>query len=187
MDSANQSDATPKPQQVVFRGKKRKFYRQRTTTAEEEAGRESLSKKTTTDAEEPDPKDNGHPKRASEASEDKATSIGNDDEDDEDGELSVAEFLRRRNIRKKGLRGVGFGVEDARGGSLNNNSDDELSLMIREEEQKALAIGDMTKRFTAQTGLTGELVNKHIIRIGQTTLGLVKPAACCLYYTEPVI
>lgn len=76
--------------------------------------------------------------------------------------FSVADIIRRRNARKSRIKGVGFGADDAQSSAAN--ADDELSLMIREEEQKAidLASGGVNKRFTAQTGLTGELVNRHM-------------------------
>lgn len=129
---------------VVFRGKKRKFFRQRPA---EEA--------TTTEAAEPEDKTERENPTSNEAP-----------NGDEEG-LSVAEIIRQRNARKHRLKGVGFGADDA--SATAANADDELSLMIREEEQKAIDLsnGGVNRRFTAQTGVSSELVNKHIIRNSQ--------------------
>jgi hypothetical protein len=146
MDPPAQFDATPEPP-VVFRGKKRKLYRQRATedanTQEQSTNQESAA----TDGPEAPRAESSKPQTPAE------------NEDD----LSVAEIIRRRNARKSRLRGVGFGVDGATQGD-GSNLEDELSLMIREEEQKALdaPVGGMTNRFTAQTGMAGELVNKHM-------------------------
>ncbi|KAI0136428.1 hypothetical protein BJ170DRAFT_677304 [Xylariales sp. AK1849] len=128
---------------VVFRGKKRKLYRQR--PAEEEN-----TSKADIAPELPGQQDNIPSKEQAPPQ-------------SEDG-MSVAEIIRQRNARKSRLRGVGFGTDDALAGTFN--ADDELSLMIREESQKALDLstGGVSKRFTAQTGLTGELVNKHMTK-----------------------
>jgi hypothetical protein len=124
---------------VVFRGKKRKFFRQRPA---EEA--------TTTEAAEPEEKTERENPTSNEAP-----------NGDEEG-LSVAEIIRQRNARKHRLKGVGFGADDA--SATAANADDELSLMIREEEQKAIDLsnGGVNRRFTAQTGVSSELVNKHM-------------------------
>lgn len=123
---------------VVFRGKKRKFFRQK--PAEEAPVTEANEPAAATETE-------GTPKV--EAS-----------EPDEEG-LSVAEIIRRRNARKHRLKGVGFGADEA---SAAAQADDELSIMIREEEQKAMELsnGGVNTRFTAQTGLSSDLVNKHM-------------------------
>ncbi|KAH8675508.1 hepatocellular carcinoma-associated antigen 59-domain-containing protein [Xylariales sp. PMI_506] len=135
------ADAPPAP--VVFRGKKRKFFRQRATDAD--------NSETKTDLAVAPSDEQGD-----------ATAAVPSSADDEEG-LSVAEILRRRNTRKLRLRGVGFGAEDAYGNATS--ADDELTLMIREEEQKALELssGGMSGRFAAQTGLATELVNKHMM------------------------
>jgi hypothetical protein len=136
MDSASPSE-TP----VVFRGKKRKFFRQR--PADETA---AIRLETS-------------PVPAQKPEEDTAK-----DEILDNGEESpsVAEIVRQRNARKNRLKGVGFGVNDPQGSAAD--VEDELSLMIREEEQKAMDLsnGGVSKRFTAQTGLSSDLVNKHM-------------------------
>ncbi|KAI0842226.1 hypothetical protein F5Y06DRAFT_259311 [Hypoxylon sp. FL0890] len=150
MDSAT-SEATPEPQ-VIFRGKKRKTYRQRSERADDEE-----SKPVETPL--PEPAEN-----ALEAT----TRAQNEDTVEEEKGLSVAEVLRLRNARKARLGGVKFGA-----GSNNVFSDatasvtgevlDDLSLMIREEENKALDIAaGVKKRFAPQTGMAAELVNKHM-------------------------
>ena len=47
---------------------------------------------------------------------------------------------------------------------MAEGGDDELSQMIREEEKKAMeqSVTAANKRFAPQTGLSGEIVNKHM-------------------------
>lgn len=152
------AELAPEPP-VLFRGKKRKGqYRQRAIddgvqTAPTEAGHSA-------DADRVDiaPAASDVERLAESAQpEEQATA--------EDEGVSVAELLRRRNARKSRLRGVGFAPKDAQGNDAPTSFEDDLSLMIREEEQKAtvdLSTGGMSKRFSAQTGHVGELVNKHM-------------------------
>ncbi|KAI1873187.1 uncharacterized protein JN550_003440 [Neoarthrinium moseri] len=155
MDPADQPNATPEPP-VVFRGKKRKTFRQR---ASEDEGANHAG----------GAPDSGDQDNAGSSREPEATASD---------QFSVAEIIRQRNARKARLRGVGFGADDAQGAA---NGDDELSLMIREEEQKAQQldqpVGGMTKRFAAQTGLSSELVNKHMMEYIETELAKRKSAA----------
>jgi hypothetical protein len=139
--------------QVVFRpGKKRKMYRQR---AEELETTLSNSNGETPDAGLATP--NSAP----------ATPAGPDDEDEG---LSVAEVIRRRNARKHRHGGVGFragplGLGDDRATSEENNTDQRLVLHGNADAQQgaeAAVIGGISKRFAPQTGLVGELVNKHM-------------------------
>jgi hypothetical protein len=142
-------DAAIDPQPVVFRGKKRKFYRQRAEAdntvphGDAQAGADSLS--------------------SSRAPKKTGTSTDNTTEADEAG-LSVAEILRQRNARKSRIRGgVGFGSADDANGITE---DEHLSMMIREEQDKAgmdaVTPAGMSKRFAAQTGMAAELVNRHM-------------------------
>ncbi|KAI0101619.1 hypothetical protein GGR51DRAFT_324540 [Nemania sp. FL0031] len=152
MDSTSPDAETPRP--IVFRGKKRKTYRQR-PGAEDEASAalidpvpDTPNATTTTQASTPDP-----------------VSASTDREQDE--ALSISEALRLRNARKSRLRGVTFGVDNStQAGRVEGGGegDDELSLMIREEEKKAVeqSITAANKRFAPQTGLSGEIVNKHM-------------------------
>jgi hypothetical protein len=135
--------------QVVFRpGKKRKIYRQR-------AGDEA----------EVSPHD--APAAASEQRSTLPATILSADGESQDRSnetgLSVAEALRLRNARKGRLGGVNF-----RAGPTARNDEAETSQV----EQRLVpadggdtaedAIGGMVKQFAPQTGLVGELVNKHM-------------------------
>ncbi|KAI2473521.1 hepatocellular carcinoma-associated antigen 59-domain-containing protein [Annulohypoxylon bovei var. microspora] len=150
MDSAA-LEATPEPQ-VVFRGKKRKTYRQRA---------EPASDNNNINDEESKPAEAPRPDRTQTASPSQA-----DDATEEENGLSVAEVLRLRNARKARLGGVKFGGSNHVSAEANAPAAeflDDLSLMIREEESKAndVAAG-VQKRFAPQTGLSTEIVNKHM-------------------------
>ncbi|KAI3329390.1 P-loop containing nucleoside triphosphate hydrolase protein [Xylariaceae sp. AK1471] len=148
MDST--SPVADAQQPVVFRGKKRKTYRQR-TSAEDEASIGTIDpvldapNATHTQALTPDP-------------------IATSTNEHRDEVLPVSEALRLRNARKSRLRGVAFGVDNNMKTGGVEEGDDELSLMIREEEKKAIeqSIMAANKRFAPQTGLSGEIVNKHM-------------------------
>ncbi|KAI2629603.1 hypothetical protein GGR54DRAFT_585731 [Hypoxylon sp. NC1633] len=157
------SEATPEPP-VVFRGKKRKTYRQRA----EATGNDEVSKSVSTpQTEQPTTTSDSPPKPDGTAS----TPIQSEDavEEEEKG-LSVAEILRRRNVRKSRLGGVKFGAGnnhspgDATAATADRgNTLDDLTLMIREEENKAMDIAaGVKKRFAVQTGLATEVINKHM-------------------------
>ncbi|KAI1488509.1 hypothetical protein F5X96DRAFT_645247 [Biscogniauxia mediterranea] len=146
---------------IVFRGKKRKCYRQRGDTNNE------TSRPHSEEAQAQTPEDPKSPAPVPESASTSAPTItaAIEENEDEDG-LSVAEVLRRRNARKSKLGGVTFGGNDAnsRGDATNDDYDDELSRMIREEENRVLDISNVgvNKRFAPQTGLAVELVNKHM-------------------------
>ncbi|KAI0143628.1 hypothetical protein GGR57DRAFT_344394 [Xylariaceae sp. FL1272] len=130
------------PQPIVFRGKKRKSYRQRQD--KDTPSVDAID--TIPDAPTPDNDKTSQPEDESSA--------------------SIASALRLRFARKSKLRGVTFGVDrpnhlDAEEGS---NDLDELSQMIAEEEQKAMeqSVVAANKRFAPQTGLSGDIVNKHM-------------------------
>ncbi|KAI0514840.1 P-loop containing nucleoside triphosphate hydrolase protein [Xylaria bambusicola] len=140
------------PQPVLFRGKKRKTYRQRHGTEDEDGATANpidpvidAVNASTTRASTPDP-----------------ITASTDKERDE--ALSIREALRLRNARKSRLRGVAFGVEDNAQPGGPASGDDELNQMIREEEKKAMdqTIVAANKRFAPQTGLSGEIINKHM-------------------------
>ncbi|KAI1659890.1 hepatocellular carcinoma-associated antigen 59-domain-containing protein [Daldinia decipiens] len=161
MDSAA-SESTPVPQ-VIFRGKKRKTYRQRAEPADDDDER---SRCADTPRPEGTPTASDTPGKA-----EVATPIQSEGAEDEEKGLSVAEVLRLRNARKARLGGVKFGAgsnygsNDAAAAVANGFGDglDDLSLMIREEENKALDIAaGVKKRFAPQTGMAAELVNKHM-------------------------
>ncbi|ETS86177.1 hypothetical protein PFICI_00005 [Pestalotiopsis fici W106-1] len=139
---------------VVFRGKKRKLFRQK-----------PVEDAPTTQTNEP-------------AVQTEQESLPTDEtpKTDEEG-LSVAEIIRQRNARKHRLKGVGFGADDT--SAAVANADDELSLMIREEEQKAMDLsnGGVNRRFTAQTGLSSDLVNKHMMEFIESEITKRKSTA----------
>ncbi|KAL2159149.1 hypothetical protein VTH06DRAFT_2581 [Thermothelomyces fergusii] len=150
MATVAETDAVP---QVVFRhGKKGKTYRQR---AEGSSG-------ATDSGETPDQAEHGAASAAS------ATTTIERDEDE--AGLSVAEVLRRRNARKHKHGGVGFRAgpsgpgNDAAAASEENA---ERGLVPHggadaEQGSEAAIAGGIAKRFAPQTGLVGELVNRHI-------------------------
>ncbi|RYC54836.1 hypothetical protein CHU98_g11374 [Xylaria longipes] len=133
---------------IVFRGKKRKTYRQRPGTEAEDGAT--------------DPVPDAPNATSTQASAPGLVATSIDKEDDE--ALSISEALRLRNARKSRLRGVTFGVDNGAQTVGAEGGDDELSLMIREEEKKAIeqSVTAANKRFAPQTGLSGEIVNKHM-------------------------
>ncbi|KAI1083089.1 hypothetical protein F5B20DRAFT_445464 [Whalleya microplaca] len=138
-------EVTAEPQ-VVFRGKKRKTYRRRA----EDEGLQA---------------DQAHEGSVPEAPATPDAARAQSPDEHEDG-LSVAEVLRRRNARKSRLGGVRFGGDsNSRGDAAADGEVDDLSLMIREEENRALDMSTIgvNKRFAPQTGLSGELVNRHMM------------------------
>ncbi|OTA95857.1 hypothetical protein M434DRAFT_68516 [Hypoxylon sp. CO27-5] len=142
------SETTPEPQ-VIFRGKKRKTYRQRTERADDEDS---------------NPVETPKPESTANTSESTTTPAQSEDTAKEEKGLSVAEVLRLRNARKARLGGVKFGAGNNNApGDAAGEALDDLSLMIREEENKALDIAaGVQKRFAPQTGMAAELVNKHM-------------------------
>ncbi|KAI1096077.1 P-loop containing nucleoside triphosphate hydrolase protein [Rostrohypoxylon terebratum] len=162
MDSAT-LEATPEATsetqvqpQVVFRGKKRKTYRQRAEpTSEDITIANEASTPTTVEAQQ---SAIASPKNQAEAT---------TTEEEKESGLSVSEVLRLRNARKARLGGVKFGGHAPNSSdapkSDNGEAFDDLSLMIREEEAKVTDIAaGVQKRFAPQTGLSTELVNKHM-------------------------
>ncbi|KAI1382327.1 hepatocellular carcinoma-associated antigen 59-domain-containing protein [Hypoxylon crocopeplum] len=154
------SEVTPELP-VVFRGKKRKAktYRQRS----EPAGDDEVLKSAEAPQTELVAAVSDAPLKANAAPTQSGDSV------DEEKGLSVAEVLRLRNARKSRLGGVKFGAGSNHGPSEAATATeggeflDDLSLMIREEEIKALDIASgVRKRFAVQTGQATELVNKHM-------------------------
>lgn len=97
-----------------------------------------------------------------------ATAPKRDENDKEEGSgLSVAEVLRLRNAKKHRLGGVAFRAGDEAGVATTvQNSEQAMVLHDGGEvqQQEAAILGGVAKRFAPQTGMVGELVNKHIIR-----------------------
>jgi hypothetical protein len=135
--------------QVVFRpGKKRKIYRQRPT----ELDSATSNHETTNEAGSAEP----------------SRPTATDEHDEDDQNLSVAEVLRLRNARKHKHGGVGFstgqsGLGDD--GTARENAERSVVLHGNADTQQgaeAAVIGGISKRFAPQTGMVGELVNKHM-------------------------
>jgi len=142
-----ETDSIPK---VVFRpGKKRKAYRQRAQDGDISDVATVADKDGIT-----------APIPAAVATGNTTPSPPEADENEEG--LSVAEVLRLRNARKHKLGGVGF-----RAGLGSHADDAENALVVRDGTDSATPedstiIGGVEKRFAPQTGMVGELVNKHM-------------------------
>ncbi|KAK1757622.1 hepatocellular carcinoma-associated antigen 59-domain-containing protein [Echria macrotheca] len=92
------------------------------------------------------------------------TSPGNDDADEESG-LSVAQALQRaRNARKHRFGGVTFRAGPSHAGDDDHATEEnpEQRLVVRDGADSMVPVGGITTRFAPQTGLVGELVNKHM-------------------------
>jgi hypothetical protein len=85
--------------------------------------------------------------------------------------LSVAEALRLRNARRSKLNGVGYKSNQGPLSAASDdqgNGEDDRSLVVRnatdegQPPQAEAAPVAVAKRFSAQTGYSGELVNKHM-------------------------
>jgi hypothetical protein len=153
MESADAALVAP----VVFRGKKRKAFRQRPTDGDEPESASTPAPSTTADA---IPTQNADAPRDLEAPATTTSAAGEEEDEDQAAGLSVADIIRQRNARKFRLRGgVGFGADDGA-----RPQDDDIAQLIREGEERALELstGGMTNRFTVQTGFSTELVNKHM-------------------------
>ena len=143
-----ETEAAP---QVVFRpGKKRKIYRQR--------------------AEEPESTlSNGeNPTEASSATPTSAFATPTGPDEDAAGP-TVAEALRLRNLRKHKHGGVGFrtGPSGLGGDRAGGEENSEMGMVLHGNADAQLGaetavIGGISKRFAPQTGMVGELVNRHM-------------------------
>ena len=138
------SETDPAPQ-VVFRpGKKRKAYRQRPEESESTIRNGEIA----TEAG-PVASSNAH---------DTPTEL----DENEEG-FSVAEVLRLRSSRKHKHGGVGF---RAGGGAASDENTEQGLVLYGNADAQAGAesaiIGGISKRFAPQTGMAGELVNRHM-------------------------
>ncbi|CAP64975.1 uncharacterized protein PODANS_1_13650 [Podospora anserina S mat+] len=158
-------EATSEPQVVFKAGKKRKAYRQR---VEEPKSANADSQHAIEPTPENPPAVSGNGAQTTAA------------EQDEEKGLSVAEVLRLRNSRKHKFGGVGF---RARPGQSTHGDDDggvpeEQSLVLHgSAETEAEPFGGITQRFAPQTGLAGDLVNKHMEEYVETALARRKRQA----------
>ncbi|AEO65731.1 uncharacterized protein THITE_2113051 [Thermothielavioides terrestris NRRL 8126] len=140
-------EATPP---VLFRsGKKRKMYRLR--------------------ADQPIDESNGGAATETGPAASSTTHAASANYDENDEGLSVAEVLRLRNARKHRSGGVGFRAGPSSHGDepATGEQDSEQSVVLHgsadaQQGAEAALIGGISKRFAPQTGLVGELVNKHM-------------------------
>jgi hypothetical protein len=136
---ASPNTEAAEPQVVSFRpGKKRKIYRQRAEETESEA-----------------------PVDAPLSGSDQISAFIKEVRDDvEDQQTSVSEVLRLRNARKGRLGGVAFRAgSTTRADEAATNT--EQGLVLHESAENQI-VGGIRNRFAPQTGLVGELVNKHM-------------------------
>ncbi|KAL1901967.1 hypothetical protein Sste5346_001673 [Sporothrix stenoceras] len=175
MDPSNSEEPEALPTVVFGRSsKKRKAYRQRgadsattnetiataqspekTDTAQETATPTESRPQSTDDDEKTIPEKDGETRDGQ--SDDSAA----EDEDDAAG-ISVAELIRRRKTRKPKIGGVGFRDEDTEPSSstaLSRYADMAVDDMDLDFASDPMAMG---VQFVPQTGMIGELVNKHM-------------------------
>ncbi|KAJ4295736.1 hypothetical protein N0V88_004438 [Collariella sp. IMI 366227] len=133
-------------------GKKRKAYRQRPEDPETSAR----------DSEMP------QPDHLASSITPAASSAQEQHQQEEEG-LSVSEVIRIRNARKHKHGGVGFRAGPVEWGASEEQQQQntEQSLVLHGSADAMLAadsavVGGISKRFAPQTGLVGEVVNKHI-------------------------
>lgn len=161
METTDAAAEAPAQPQVVFRGKKRKAYRQRPEAIDVTSG-ETLGSAT------PDVLSAATFSTTTATPSPALTDAKDTDSAADETELLVAEILRRRNARRARLGGVTFGAAEglaSRGGDAAADAmgNDELSLMIREEEHKMQdATAAAHQRFVHQTGLSQEVTDKHM-------------------------
>lgn len=91
-----------------------------------------------------------------------------DGDENEEGR-SVAEVLRLRNARKHRTGGVGFraGLSSLGDDAATGEQSAEQGLVLHgsadaQQAADSAIIGGISKRFAPQTGLVGELVNRHM-------------------------
>lgn len=140
-----ETDVAP---QVVFRpGKKRKAYRQRQEEPESTISNGELATEAATTT-----SSSAHDTPA--------------EQDDNEAGLSVAEVLRLRNLRKHKHGGVGFRAgQSPFGDGREDNTEQGLVLHGSADAQLAAentVIGGISRRFAPQTGMAGELINRHM-------------------------
>ncbi|KAK4178838.1 hepatocellular carcinoma-associated antigen 59-domain-containing protein [Triangularia setosa] len=160
------SEATPEPQVVFKAGKKRKVYRQRIEEPES-ATTDSQNATEPTPATALEVAGSGAQTTAAE-------------EDEEKG-LPMAEVLRLRNSRKNKFGGVGFRArpgQSLHGGDDSSTATEEQNLVLHgSAETEPEVFGGITQRFAPQTGMVGDLVNKHMEEYVESALAKRKRQA----------
>ncbi|KAK3937121.1 hepatocellular carcinoma-associated antigen 59-domain-containing protein [Diplogelasinospora grovesii] len=136
----------PAPQVLFRAGKKRKMHlRQRGDDETTEHATANLT---------PTP---GQP--------DSSSTIDNTTESHSDeSRHSVAEVLRLRNARKSRLGGVAFrpGGSSSQDNPSTDHNTEQSMVLHTINPRETMAMGGITKRFAPQTGLVGDVVNKHM-------------------------
>ncbi|KAL8370306.1 hypothetical protein RB595_000609 [Gaeumannomyces hyphopodioides] len=181
--SSNPAEAAEAP--ILFRrGKKRKTYRQRAGGDDDDNDDTSAAQKPTAGDDDTSAKPapaaavdtiGGEPEaRNGDGGADNDAEEG--EEEEEEKGLSVAEVLRLRNARRTKLRGVELRADvgppkddDAAAAEADAAENDEMALVavggmalpVPSVSTDKIA-GGVGKRFSAQTGLVGELVNRHM-------------------------
>jgi len=141
MESTN-ADAV-ETQLPAFRpGKKRKIYRHRAEDADDS------------------PRDAPVPPPQLPSTSDPRPSDDAADVADTEEHLPVSSVLRLRQARKGRLGGVAFRAGSTRADEQPQNT--EQCLVPHDAQADNPIVGGITKRFAPQTGLVGELVNKHM-------------------------
>ncbi|RNJ61207.1 hypothetical protein D7B24_000060 [Verticillium nonalfalfae] len=87
----------------------------------------------------------------------------------EDDESSIAEALRLRNLRKSRLNGVGFRAQ-----TREDEPSSSTALIPKPQDEETAPDGGITNRFAPQTGLVGELVNKHMPATDQARMEYIE-------------
>ncbi|KAM0330002.1 hypothetical protein ACHAQA_004171 [Verticillium albo-atrum] len=86
----------------------------------------------------------------------------------EDSDPSIAEALRLRTLRRSRLNGVGFRAQSRDDESTTTSSS--RALVLKPQDEDTAPDGGITNRFAPQTGLVGELVNKHMMEYIESKL-----------------
>lgn len=166
--------AAAPPPPVFFRaGKKKRAFRQRAEETDEPAAQTDLSAtviNTSSDATTPIDQagtSSSEPAVSGTVAAPMTTATTkHDDDKDESGGLSVAEVIRLRNAKKHRLGGVAFRAGDE-SSPTPQQQNGEQAMVLHDgagngEVQKAVMLGGVNERFAPQTGMVGELVNKHM-------------------------
>ncbi|SPN97194.1 uncharacterized protein DNG_00709 [Cephalotrichum gorgonifer] len=94
-----------------------------------------------------------------------------DESDDDDQEVSVAELLRQRRKQQARLKGVGLPPEKPPSGYGAGEDNLERGIVAAAEAMSPdTGLATIPSRFAPQTGLVGDLVNKHMMEYVESKL-----------------
>ncbi|KAL2756916.1 hypothetical protein ACRALDRAFT_1092977 [Sodiomyces alcalophilus JCM 7366] len=97
--------------------------------------------------------------------------------DDDPSSQSIAEALRLRNLRKSRLKGVEFRPQGSQDRNAKHDAaNPEGGLVQGNQDADGVELG-MTGRFAPQTGIVGELVNKHMMEYIESKLSSRRAAS----------